>query len=201
VPAAEQLHDVEPEHEVPHAAEPEPSLPGLAVEQHVTAEPAPSIGDEDILEPVYVTPASAPAAPPSAMGEAPIDSAAQHAPAQSPAASPARARTVRRVLFAAGAAILIAACVVLGLHLGIFRSKPAVPAAPAAPAAAQQEMTAEQQSPPGAETLYVVKEGDTLWDIAARFTGDAHNYRGIAAHNGITNPDLISPGQVIRLPR
>jgi nucleoid-associated protein YgaU len=46
-----------------------------------------------------------------------------------------------------------------------------------------------------------VKQGDTLWDIAARFTGDPHNFRSLAAYNRIVNPDLISPGQVIRLPR
>lgn len=48
-------------------------------------------------------------------------------------------------------------------------------------------------------TFYRVKAGDTLWDIAERFTGNPYNYARIALENNIENPDLIYPGQEIRL--
>ena len=44
---------------------------------------------------------------------------------------------------------------------------------------------------------HVVKRGDTLWAIA-RSAG--LTVEQVARHNGIRNPDLIHPGQVIRLP-
>jgi nucleoid-associated protein YgaU/chemotaxis signal transduction protein len=48
---------------------------------------------------------------------------------------------------------------------------------------------------------YVVKEGDTLWGIAERFTGNPFNYPRIAGENRIADPDRIYPGQRIRLTR
>jgi nucleoid-associated protein YgaU len=48
---------------------------------------------------------------------------------------------------------------------------------------------------------YVVREGDTLWSIARRFTGNPFNYPRIAGENRIADPDLIFPGQRIRLTR
>ncbi len=72
-------------------------------------------------------------------------------------------------------------------------SAPAPVAAPRqAPAPA-----AAPQTPSG--PLYVVKEGDTLWDIAQRFTGDPLNYHNLAGWNLIRNPDLIFPGQTIQM--
>jgi chemotaxis signal transduction protein len=132
-------------------------------------------------------------------------------PAQPDRSAPGRGLTGRRVLFAAAAVVLLAAGVAAGLHFGIFRARTAgagapVPAASApatapTPTTTNQENTAGADSSISAETEYVVEEGDTLWDIAARFTGDAHNYRGLAATNEIADPNLITPGQVIRLPR
>lgn len=49
--------------------------------------------------------------------------------------------------------------------------------------------------------LYVVKRGDTLWNISQRLTGNPYNYPRIAGSNDIANPDLIFPGQRIRLSR
>jgi nucleoid-associated protein YgaU len=64
-----------------------------------------------------------------------------------------------------------------------------------------QGVSTSPESAHPSETLYVVKEGDTLWDIAARFTGDAHKFPSLARHNGIRDPDVIVPGQVIKIPR
>lgn len=47
--------------------------------------------------------------------------------------------------------------------------------------------------------IYVVVKGDTLWSISERFTGNPFNYPRIAGENRIANPDLIFPGQKIRL--
>ncbi len=69
----------------------------------------------------------------------------------------------------------------------------AVAQQPAAPAPA-----AQPPRPPGNPT-YVVKQGDTLWDIAQRFTGNPLNYHNLAGQNLIKNPDLIFPGQVIQV--
>ena len=46
---------------------------------------------------------------------------------------------------------------------------------------------------------YVVKSGDTLWDICKRFYGSGEKYREVAAKNGISNPNRIYSGQVIYL--
>ncbi|MEG0502742.1 MAG: LysM peptidoglycan-binding domain-containing protein [Cellulosilyticaceae bacterium] len=41
----------------------------------------------------------------------------------------------------------------------------------------------------------MVKQGDTLWQIAKKMTGDGENYKAIASKNNIKNPDKISVGQ------
>lgn len=48
---------------------------------------------------------------------------------------------------------------------------------------------------------YTVQSGDTLWDIAERVYGDATQYQRIAEASGITNPDLIHPGQELTIPK
>lgn len=49
---------------------------------------------------------------------------------------------------------------------------------------------------------YVVKEGDTLSGIAAQHYGDPNAYRAIFdANRGLlSDPDLIHPGQRLRIP-
>jgi hypothetical protein len=49
-------------------------------------------------------------------------------------------------------------------------------------------------------TLNPVAPGDTLWDLAERAYGNGADYTLIAQANGITNPDLITPGQVLTIP-
>lgn len=50
------------------------------------------------------------------------------------------------------------------------------------------------------ETVYTVKSGDTLSAIAQKYYGDPMEYKKLAHYNNIENPDLIQPGQQIRIP-
>ena len=47
------------------------------------------------------------------------------------------------------------------------------------------------------ETIYIVKKGDTLSGIASKY---GTTYQVLASYNGISNPDLIGVGQVIKIP-
>ena len=47
---------------------------------------------------------------------------------------------------------------------------------------------------------YTVKSGDTLSAIARKFYGDASLYPKLAKYNGIKNANIISVGQIIKIP-
>ncbi len=51
----------------------------------------------------------------------------------------------------------------------------------------------------GAQKTYVVRSGDTLYDIAKRFLGDGAKFTYLANLNAIANPNLIYVGQEIKL--
>jgi nucleoid-associated protein YgaU len=48
--------------------------------------------------------------------------------------------------------------------------------------------------------IYIVKSGDTLSAIAQRHLGNANRWPEIARLNSLSNPDLINPGDELRLP-
>jgi nucleoid-associated protein YgaU len=73
----------------------------------------------------------------------------------------------------------------------------AAPAAEEAPAPAPE---AEPVAPPPAPRTYTVASGDTLWAISEQFYGDGSKYQVIADASGVSNPDLIAPGQVLTIP-
>ena len=56
-------------------------------------------------------------------------------------------------------------------------------------------------APTGGKT-YTVKSGDSLSKIAKQFYGDAKQWKKIfeANSDSIKNPDLIHPGQVLKIP-
>lgn len=57
-----------------------------------------------------------------------------------------------------------------------------------------------QQEIAPTETIdYIVQRGDTLSAIAAKYLGSASKYGQIVQENGIKNPDLIFPGQVLKI--
>ena len=69
-----------------------------------------------------------------------------------------------------------------------------------APAEAPAPPPPPPPPPPPAPRTYTVVSGDTLWAIAERFYGDGNKYPQIAQASGISNPDLIHPGQVVTIP-
>jgi nucleoid-associated protein YgaU len=76
-----------------------------------------------------------------------------------------------------------------------------VPAAAEEPIAeAPAEPAPPPPPPPPAPRTYTVVSGDTLWAIAEKFYGDGSKYPQIAEASGVSNPDLIHPGQVLTIP-
>ena len=55
---------------------------------------------------------------------------------------------------------------------------------------------------PVEHSLHVVQKGDTLWCLSGKYLGDPHKWPQIWQLNKSTvrNPDLIFPGQVLRIP-
>lgn len=55
---------------------------------------------------------------------------------------------------------------------------------------------AEQDEP----TIYVIKQGDTLWGLSERFIKDPNYWPNMWSKNGqVTNPHFIYPGQKVRI--
>ena len=48
---------------------------------------------------------------------------------------------------------------------------------------------------------YTVIKGDSLWNIAVKAYGDGYKWVEIAKENGLVNPGLIHPGNLLSLPR
>lgn len=72
------------------------------------------------------------------------------------------------------------------------------------PAAAQTVATEESSQPAPAKTAqdiyHTIRAGESLSRIAAWYTGSIDNWRRIANANSDLNPDLLKPGQQIRIP-
>jgi nucleoid-associated protein YgaU len=62
--------------------------------------------------------------------------------------------------------------------------------------------TAPSPGASGAATTYVVKKGDSLSKIAKHLYGSANEWRKIfeANRDQIEDPDLIQPGQMLKIP-
>lgn len=82
------------------------------------------------------------------------------------------------------------------------RTVAAEPVGEAASEQASEQATDEAPvaEPALATRTYTVVSGDTLWAIAERFYGDGSKYQVIADASGVSNPDLIHPGQELTIP-
>lgn len=69
------------------------------------------------------------------------------------------------------------------------------------PASGGNTLEKQPTQRPAKETAktYVVQKGDNLWNIAKKELGDGSKFGELAEKNGISNPSLIYPGQVIKL--
>ena len=84
--------------------------------------------------------------------------------------------------------------IVMGASLGAA-------AAPAAAEEAPVEEAAPAEAPAAsAGAVYVVKSGDSLWEIAKAKLGDATRYTEIVELNGLANGATLSIGQELKLP-
>ncbi len=55
--------------------------------------------------------------------------------------------------------------------------------------------------PADQDATYIIKKGDTLWDLAFQFLGDPFQWQRIWQLNSyISNPDLIYPGNQLQIP-
>jgi LysM repeat protein len=63
-----------------------------------------------------------------------------------------------------------------------------------------ESRAAQPADHPGPLEAVVVEPGDTLSQISLDTLGDANEYAALARANGIADPDLIYPGQIIRIP-
>lgn len=62
------------------------------------------------------------------------------------------------------------------------------------------ETTLEQVQVQDTDT-YVVKSGDTLWDIAQNVLGDGNRWTEISKANNLTQPSIIHTGNTLKIPR
>lgn len=85
----------------------------------------------------------------------------------------------------------------------VYVNRMTIKAPPKAASAAPEGKAAPEPAPEEEKVeLYVIKKGDTLGKIAKEYYGKASAYQRIFEANRevIENPDLIYPGQTIRIP-
>lgn len=144
--------------------------------------------------------------------------ATQHSPRamEVPLVAPESAPHGGRPRFLRAAAGLAVLGVILAVLWTIPSSQPPpadpVPAPAKAVQSAKVAFTGERAEPPRQRTpvkpraaapgntrKYVVVRGDTLWAIARRFLGDPYRYPELVRGSRIVNPDLIHPGDIVRI--
>ena len=50
------------------------------------------------------------------------------------------------------------------------------------------------------KTIYVLPEGESLWDVAVKFYGDGYRYTEIIEANELPDPDYVPPGTSLIIP-
>ncbi|NLR99628.1 LysM peptidoglycan-binding domain-containing protein [Rhizobium sp. P38BS-XIX] len=72
--------------------------------------------------------------------------------------------------------------------------------APAATESAKAKPEEKASEPPKTPTTHVVIAGDTLWDLAKTYYGDARNWRRLLAANRNIKPHYLPVGEKLRIP-
>lgn len=62
-----------------------------------------------------------------------------------------------------------------------------------------ESATTQTAAPQSVEIIHIVVKGDTLWDIAKRYVNNPFRYPELARLSKIKNPDLIYPGNRVRI--
>ena len=159
------------------AAEPVPAKPADATQQAVPAQqPAPAADDKGAASPTTTPPASSAPAVTTPSTTMPAN------PAATPSA-PTKSDPVQSTPATSAPAT----------------ETPAA-AAPAttAPAATAPETKASE--PPKTPTTHVVVAGDTLWDLAKTYYGNARQWRKLLAANHNIKPHHLTVGEKLRIP-
>lgn len=96
--------------------------------------------------------------------------------------------------------LVLGALIVLVVGILLFnylqKNKPEI-----GPAQQTQLEQLSDVSPDKLPGKYTVKEGDTLFNIADKYYKDGYKYPEITKENNMDNPDLISTGQVLKIPK
>ena len=187
------------------------SLPRWARERRARAE-APAPAADPLADTVALTDPAAALPPPVPVMQPtpPLSDLAGEPRALEPAALRRRRRGITAGVLAGIVLVLLA---VLALVPWLRARAPAEAAMPAAssiptatetPAAAPAAIPAPTPTatPSAAATLVEVRPGDTLWDLAAAHLGDPMKWPLLhdANRGTVRNPDLIYPGQALRIP-
>jgi len=53
----------------------------------------------------------------------------------------------------------------------------------------------------GSTVLITIEEGDTLWELASKYLEDPGLWREFKKYNSFTDPNLIFPGEKLRVPK
>lgn len=76
----------------------------------------------------------------------------------------------------------------------------AVPASPGPETGLSGDLSEPGPASSIAYISYQVGRGETLWSISLRLLGDPTRYQELAALNGITDPNQLEVGQILRIP-
>ncbi len=151
-------------------------------------------------DPVPVEPA--PLSPPAPASSRPPEDATPPAPSPpqpGPAAGDAPATGFAAAIERAGRDITIV--LEAPPQVPVLRRPPPGPAAAPPSPAAPGEAEETEPEPAPEEIVHIVVRGDTLWDIAERYVNDPFRYPELARLSRIRNPDLIYPGDRVRIVR
>jgi len=67
-------------------------------------------------------------------------------------------------------------------------------------AAKKPTPAASKSSPTGYDLYHTVAEGENIWILAERFTGNGKNWKAIAKANKLGDKGTVQPGQTILIP-